>query len=324
MIEVPHLRAGHVDQVSEVCPGCYLLTGWSTDQDQGSCLEIVHKSGIFKVLLGTPRVCRPDVCKSLGLPCEWAERLGFFLTVMVPDGVVVQSLRLAGQVLDWKPEKCDQKSSFLLIQHWLQALNWGHTSYKELEGFLQGALGTALRWIDQPIQSLELAGDCHRGDTGRDLILQLPACSDLAWLQIWRLVQEPLASRPAGISLIIDGRISALGDPEQIAAELLRIWPLLGLPEPTITISAGMASHSLNPVSQELSFWVDGRRWLLPINPWWEASFRIQPTPGPMPTSEVLLTLGFEPIQWSALSVCEGLADQWAWQLQVDQWLERR
>jgi len=323
---LPPLRAGHVDHCWELAPGCCVITGWCTDSGPDARLELVHSEGVQVLALGDPRVSRPHVCDALGIAREWGEALGFFVAASFPAQAQLQEIRLAGQSLALRPERLHSTSAYRVMQRCLDALNWGYTPLEALQGFLHGALGTVLGWINQPTPPLYWPATRLEAEAepGPALSLRLPACSELVWLQIWRLAQQPQSLSPARLRIDLEACASAMGDPEEIAADLLKSWSALGLPVPTISIRTSL-DRSGTAFSQE-GHWlgVDGRRWLLPLWPWWQRALQSQSEQDLALPDDALLQLGFAPIDWAALPIPMETADAWAWQLQMDQWLQAR
>lgn len=319
---LPPLRAGHVDHCWELAPGCCVITGWCTDSGPDACLELVHSEGVQVLALGDPRVSRPHVSDALGIARAWGEALGFFVAASFPAQAQLQEIRLAGQSLTLRPERLHSTSAYRVIQRCLDALNWGYTPLEALQGFLRGALGTVLGWINQPTSPLYWPATGLEADPGHALSLRLPACSELVWLQIWRLAQQPQSLSPARIRIELEARASAMGDPEEIAADLLKSWSALELPEPTISIVTNLDRSETAFCPEGRWLVVDGRHWLLPLGPWWQAALQIQSEQDSALPDEALLQLGFTPIDWAALPIPMGTADAWAWQLQMDQWLQ--
>lgn len=315
------LKAGHVDQVLEFVPGRFIVSGWCTDIGRDASLCLKHQGGSFDVLLGTSRVSRPDVCKELGISHDFASRLGFFATFTKEDDLEVESISLAGNSMPWTPEKIGSDQGFFLICRCIEALNWGVTPLEELGAFLHGELGVALVSAHSHKAPLLLPDESCPDASSTRLVLYLPACADLVFLQLWRLALQPVHL----ISLVIDARLSAFGDPDQISAEILRIWPSMNLPLPNIMIADLMDKSSWFLECSGSFVGIDGRQWLLAPEPWWEKiCLSNLNQPKPYLSAGELLGLGFEMIDWPSFSFSQNTADQWAWQQEIDQWLQKR
>lgn len=323
-MDQPPLRTGHVDHCWELAPGCCVIAGWCTDAGPDACLELVHSQGVQVLPLGDPRVSRPHVCDALGISRALGEALGFFVAASFPAQAQLQEIHLAGQSLALRSEQLHTTSSYRVMQRCLDALNWGYTPLEALHGFLHGSLGTVLGWINQPTSPLHWPATRLEPGPGPALGVRLPACSELVWLQIWRLAQQPKSLSPARLRIELEARACAMGDPEEIAADLLKSWSALGLPEPTISIATTLDRSETAFCPEGRWLGVDGRRWLLPLGPWWQAALQIQSAQDPALPDDALLQLGFTPIDWAALPIPMETADSWAWQLQMDQWLQAR